>query len=99
PRATRAVLPGDPPWGAMGDPMTAACLDVGVSRVPTPGYVLGADDPVYATTQSPPARQAPPGGAVVGVIRYGATSVEGDRSLLQDYLGEAGVVSDDIVTS
>ncbi len=99
PGATRAVLPGDPAWGAIGDPVTAACLDVGVSRVPAPGYVLGADDPVYATTQSPPARQAPPGGAVVAVIRYGATSVESDRSLLQTYLGEAGVVSDDIVTS
>jgi phytoene dehydrogenase-like protein len=99
PKATRALLPADPGWGEIGDPVTAACLDVGVRGVPSPGYVLGADDPVYATTQSPPARQAPVGCAVVSVVRYGATGAPGDRVLLKRYLHEAGVVPDDIVTS
>ena len=54
--------------------MTAACLDLGVSRVPAPGYVLSLDEPLYATVQSPPARQAPEGAAVVAALRYGARS-------------------------
>lgn len=56
PAATRALLPADPGWGDLGEPVTAACLDVAARRVPTPGYVLGIDEPLYGTTQSPPAR-------------------------------------------
>ncbi len=99
PRAARGLLPADPGWGPVGDPVTAAALDAGVSRVPDPGYVLGADDPVYATTQSPPARQAPPGSAVVAAVRYGATTPDQDRPLMERYLAEAGVRPEDVVTS
>jgi phytoene dehydrogenase-like protein len=94
-----ALLPGDPGWGSLGDEVTAACLDAGVSRVPRPGYVVGADDPVYVTTQAPPARQAPAGQAVVAAVRYGATKADQDRPLLERYLAEAGVAPSDVVTS
>jgi phytoene dehydrogenase-like protein len=99
PPAARALLPDAPAWRPVGAPVTAACLDAGVRRPPLPGYVLGADDPVYATTQSPPARQAPPGAAVVAVVRYGATDARADREVLGRYLGYAGVGDDDVVTS
>lgn len=99
PQAARALLGEDPGWGDLGDAVTAACLDVGVRRVPAPGYVVGIDEPLYGTTQSPPARQAPPGGAVVGVIRYGARSAARDRPSLEAHLGELGVAEGDVVTS
>ncbi|MHB1488658.1 MAG: FAD-dependent oxidoreductase [Acidimicrobiales bacterium] len=97
PAATRAVLPEDPGWGDPGEPVTAACLDVGARRIPDPGYVLGIDEPVYGTTQSPPARQGPPGQAVVSVVRYGARNAEDDRAQLKTHLREVGVRDEDVV--
>jgi glycine/D-amino acid oxidase-like deaminating enzyme len=97
PRATRSLLPEDPQWGDLGSPVTAACLDVGVLRVPAPGYVLGIEEPLYATTTAPPAAMAPAGAAVVSVIRYGAGNAADDRADLQAYLGHAGVTSEDVV--
>jgi phytoene dehydrogenase-like protein len=97
PAAARRLLPDPPDWGDLGSPVTAACLDLGVSRPPEPGYVLGIDTPYYATTQGPPARQAPPGGAVVGVLRYGARSAAEDREELDAHRRLAGVADDDIV--
>jgi phytoene dehydrogenase-like protein len=99
PAAARALLADTVPWGPVGDPVTAACLDVGVRGTPTPGYVLGADEPAYATTQSPPARQAPGGASVVAAVRYGATVAAEDRALLERYLAFAGVRTGDVVTS
>jgi phytoene dehydrogenase-like protein len=99
PQAARALLPDEPGWGDLGDPVTAACLDVGLGRVPEPGYVVSVDEPLYGTTQSPPARQAPPGGAVVGIIRYGARSAALDRPSLEAHLRQLGVTDGDIVTS
>ncbi len=97
PAATRAVLPGDPGWGDLGEPVTAACLDVGARRAPTPGYVLSMDEPLYGTTQSPPARQAPDGTAVVAVIRYGARRADEDRAQLEAYRQVLGVADQDVV--
>lgn len=99
PRATRSLLPDDPAWEDLGDPVTAACLDVGVRRVPSPGYVVSLDEPLYGTTQAPPARQAPPGGAVVGVIRYGARAAAIDQPALQAHLRHVGVTDGDIAAS
>ena len=98
PAAVRRLLPDDPGWGDLGGPVTAACLDVGVRGVPTPGYVLSLDDPVYVTVQSPPGRQAPEGDAVVAAIRYGSRAAAEDRAQLDGLLGQAGVVDDRIVT-
>jgi phytoene dehydrogenase-like protein len=99
PQAARSLLPVEPGWGDLGDAVTAACLDVGLRRVPEPGYVVSVDEPLYGTTQSPPARQAPTGGAVVGIIRYGARSAVLDRPSLEAHLGQVGATDDDIVTS
>jgi phytoene dehydrogenase-like protein len=99
PDAARSLLPGDPGWGDLGDPVTAACLDVGVARVPRPGYVLGVDEPLYGTTQSPPARQAPDGHGVVAITRYQARSAAQDRPQLEGHLRPVGVAATDVVTS
>ena len=97
PAATGALLPDPPDWGDLGGPVTAACLDVGARRVPSPGYVLGIDRPVYATTQGPPARQAPAGQAMVAVLRYGARSAAEDRPELETYRRMCGVADEDVV--
>ena len=99
PASVRRLLPADPGWGDLGPPVTAACLDLGVSRVPDPGYVLSLDDPLYANVQSPPARQAPEGQAVVAAIRYGARSAREDRPQLEQLVLDAGVRPDEVVTS
>ena len=99
PSAARGLLAADPGWGDLGPELTAACLDAGLRRVPDPGYVLGLDAPVYATVQSPPARQAPPGHAVVAAIRYGATEASADRAALGAHLARAGLREEDVVTS
>jgi len=99
PAAVRRLLPTDPGWGELGPPLTAACLDLGVNRVPDPGYVLSLDDPAYVTVQSPPARQAPEGQAVVAAIRYGARSADEDRPQLEQLVRQAGVAAGDVVTS
>lgn len=98
PSAARKVLP-DASWGQLGPAVTASCLDVGVARVARPGYVIGVDEPLYATTQSPPADQAPPGCAVVEVLRYGTRSAAEDRPALEAHLRHAGVGPGDVVTS
>lgn len=98
PAAVRRLLPEDPGWGDLGPPVTAACLDLGLSRVPEPGYLLALDAPLYATVQSPPARQAPAGAAVMAAIRYGARSAAEDRASLEGLVAAAGVLPDDVVT-
>ncbi len=97
PAAIRRLLPSDPDWGEIGPPVTAACLDLGLSCVPDPGYVLSLDDPLYATVQSPPAHQVSDGGAVMAVIRYGARRAADDRPELEALALTAGVRTADIV--
>ncbi len=99
PASVRRLLPADPGWGDLGPPVTAACLDLGVRRMPDPGYVLSVDEPLYVTVQSPPARQAPDGQAVVAAIRYGARSAKEDRPQLEQLVLDAGVREDEVVTS
>lgn len=99
PTATRALLPDDPGWAGLGRPVTAACLDLGVTRVPQPGYALSADEPLLAVVQCPPARQAPEGRAVVQAIRYGATEADADRLSLDGQVARIGVNASDIEAS
>jgi phytoene dehydrogenase-like protein len=99
PAAIRRVLPVDPGWGELGPAVTAACLDLGVARVPEPGYVLSLDEPVYVNVQSPPARQSRDPQAVVAAIRYGARTAAEDRPQLEQLVVEAGVRPEQVVTS
>lgn len=67
--------------------------------MPSPGYALSADEPLLAVSQSPPARQAPEGRAVVQAIRYGATDADSDRLSLNGHVDRIGVNAADIETS
>lgn len=99
PDGARALLASKPDWGDVGPAVTAACLDVAVRGVPDPGYVLGADEPLFGTTQAPPAQQAPQGDAVVAVIRYGARSADEDRRDVESWLAHIGVAQENVVHS
>ncbi len=61
-------------------------LDLGLSAVPKHRIVLGLERPMYAITHHPPARLAPPNGAVVHLMRYihphETLSVEAERAEL-----------------
>lgn len=67
-----ARLLGERPasWGPLGAPVTAACLELGVTAPPRHRFALGIDVPWYASTHAPPARLAPDGMAVVQLMRY-----------------------------
>jgi phytoene dehydrogenase-like protein len=99
PDAVRRLLPAEPSWRPLGAPVTAACLDLALSRVPEPGYVLSVDEPMYATVQSPPARQSPEGRGVAGIIRYGARSAAEDRPRLVALARAAGIEPDTVTDS
>ncbi len=53
-------------------PVRAACLDVGLSRLPRPRatFALGIDEPLYCSVHSAVAQLAPAGGALIHVARY-----------------------------
>ncbi|MRG96224.1 phytoene desaturase family protein [Polyangium spumosum] len=77
PTLASSLLPDVPAlaaWASAAIPVTAACLDVALSRLPAPRntFALGIDRPLYFSVHSASARLAPEGGAVVHVARYGA---------------------------
>ena len=99
--ATALVADAPPSWGAVGPPVTAACLELGLRTAPPVRFVLGVDEPVYLSVHCPPADLAPPGGAVVHLMRYhavgGATSSEDDRAALHALMARAGITPDLVV--
>jgi phytoene dehydrogenase-like protein len=60
----------------------AACLDVGLSRLPVAGatFALGIDEPVYASVHSAVARLHPGAGAVIHVAKYLPVGGDGDAA-------------------
>ena len=96
PAAARALLPHPPAW-ELGSPATAACLDLGLRRVPATMVAFGLDQPLYLSTHSPKAHLAPPGGAVVHVMRYGARASTDDRAQLWALARRCGTGGADIV--
>jgi len=96
PTAARAVLPSDPHW-ALGEDATAACLDLGLLQPPKRRVAFGLDEPLYFSTHAPSADLAPPGAAMVHVMRYGARSSEEDRRQLREFAETIGVRKDDVV--
>ncbi|MGD9764387.1 MAG: FAD-dependent oxidoreductase [Candidatus Binatia bacterium] len=59
-------------WSEEAFPAYAACLDVGLSRLPRPRatFALGIDRPLYLSVHSTSARLAPDGGATVLAAKY-----------------------------
>lgn len=85
----------------MSPPVTAACLELGLRRPPRHRLVLGIGEPLYLSTHCPPARLAPPGHAVVHVMRYHHRDEQLDalaqRAYLRTAAAQAGIDDDDIV--
>ncbi|CAN5766576.1 hypothetical protein BH10ACT1_BH10ACT1_08920 [soil metagenome] len=82
-------------------PVTAACLELGLRRVPTHPVVFGVGEPLYLSTHCPPARLAPPGHAVLHVMRNHAADEALDpraqRAWLREAAHQAGVAAQDVV--
>ena len=97
PTAAIALLGNDPGWGDLGEPVTAACLDLGLTRPIERPVVFGFAEPLYLSTHCPPADLAPEGGAVVQLMRYGARDAATDRATLTELAAGAGIASDTIV--
>lgn len=59
-------------WAEGCTPVKAACLDLGLRRLPDPRrlFVLGIDRPLYFSVHSASARLAPGDGALVHVAKY-----------------------------
>jgi phytoene dehydrogenase-like protein len=59
-------------WESRAVPVQAACLDVGVARLPDmeTTFALGVDRPLYFSVHSRTARVAPPGAALVSAMKY-----------------------------
>ena len=59
-------------WADTAIPVKAACLDVGLMRLPRPYacFALGIDRPLYFSVHSAVAKLGPEGGAVIHVAKY-----------------------------
>lgn len=60
-------------WAAEAQPVRAACLDLGLAKLPRPRalFALGVDRPLYLSVHSASAaRLAPEGGAMIHVAKY-----------------------------
>jgi len=102
PDVAARLLGGTPAsWPELGPPAAAACLELGLRRPPARRFILGVDEPTYLSTHAPPARLAPPGHAVVHVMRYQAPDdqmpANDQRAILDRLAGQAGITPDDIV--
>jgi phytoene dehydrogenase-like protein len=67
-------------WAAQAKPVYAACLDVGLPRLPRPkaSFALGIDQPLYFSVHSPFATLGPEDGAMIHVAKYINPSKETD---------------------
>lgn len=59
-------------WADAAIPVRAACLDVGLKRLPEPGalFALGTDRPLYFSVHSAVAQLAPERGALIHAAKY-----------------------------
>jgi phytoene dehydrogenase-like protein len=59
-------------WAGEQKPVKAACLDLGLRRLPDPRrlFVVGIDKPLYFSVHSASARLAPAGAATIHVAKY-----------------------------
>ncbi|MCU1499613.1 MAG: putative dehydrogenase [Acidimicrobiales bacterium] len=101
--AAAAALLGAPVEGAgrLSAPVTAACLELGLRRPPRHQVIFGIDEPLYLSTHCPPARLAPPGHAVVHVMRNHRAdetmTAQEQRNWLRAAAEGAGITDDLVV--
>lgn len=96
PDGARSTLPGTPDWD-LGEPATAACLDLGLRSLPATPVAFGLDEPLYCSTHCPSARLAPVGGSLVHLLRYGARTSAEDRAALWSLARRCGIAEHDVV--
>ena len=102
PDAAATLLPDSPAsWVDLAPPVTAACLELGIRGLPSHRFALGIDQPLYGSTHCPPADLAPPGHAVVHLMRYQRPGEDvpaaAQRRLLDDLARTMGIAPDAVV--
>ena len=88
PTVLRTLFPHDRTiagWSDSAIPVRAACLDLALSRLPSPRgrFALGIDQSLYFSVHSLTAALAPQGGALIHVARYLRAGETGDRAELE----------------
>lgn len=101
PAAASALLGAhDAGLDGLGPPVTAACLELGLGRAPARSFVVGGDEPTYLSAHAPAARLAPPGHALVHVLRYhpvgSVPDADADREALWRTAEAAGVARGEV---
>ena len=98
PDAVDRLLPVELDRRGIGEPVTAACLELATRRPPNQPLLLGVGDPVYLSRHTPAAAGlAPEGITVVHVVRYGARTSDQDRRDLWALTALAGIAPSDVV--
>jgi phytoene dehydrogenase-like protein len=66
-------------------PVTAACLDIALTRLPEPRHnlAIGVDRPLYFSVHSNTARLAPAGKVLIHALKYGAEDAHVDEAELE----------------
>lgn len=99
PTAAAALTSADLGLGGLGEPATAACLELAVAEPPRFQLLLGIDEPLYLARHSPPADLSNGNRSidVVHVARYGAKAAASDRAQLWAHAAAAGIVAPGVV--
>jgi hypothetical protein len=68
-------------------PVRAACLDLGLRRLPRESalFAMDLDQPLYLSVHSASAQLAPQGSALVHIVRYGKPDETPDRAQLESF--------------
>ena len=92
PNEAAALVAGDHTalhrWAREAVPVKAACLDVGLRRLPQPRalFALGIDQPLYLSVHSAVAQLAPQHGATIHVAKYLPTEASDDPTVNRQQL-------------
>lgn len=98
PDSVDRLLPVELDRSGIGEPVTAACLELAVRRPPDQPLLLGIGSPLYLSRHTPAAGGlAPEGVTVVHVVRYGARTSDEDRRDLWAHAALAGLGPRDVV--
>lgn len=98
PDSVDRLLPVELDRSGIGEPVTAACLELAVRRPPEHPLLLGIGDPLYLSRHTPAAGGlAPEGITIVHLARYGARTSDEDRRDLWAHAALAGLGTKDVV--